>query len=577
MEKEVCLTDSSSVKNFTYCPPISKKEFWFPLVLGIIICIVGSFPYIYGKSLENEKGIFMGMVGRGTAGSFGYIMFQRQAWEGKWWFTNQCTPDSPNNSYFNIEWWLLGSLARIASLSVLEFFHVDRCFSIFLFLFSIYYFLALILDTIPQRRFVLLLITTGSGLGWLLRCLNSMFYLSLPLSWDMEGIQILSYLICKPHFIRSITLAVLMYTFLIRGFQTGKVIFFILCGIMALLHSLMRPYLIPESYIMFILIPLLFCIMKKKLEWKWFRLCAIPAIIHFPAILYYFWVSLSDALGMSGWAENHQFMGKPGFLIEYILGIGWTWLVCMIFFIYLVRKCQERISFLVILMWILVAWGICNLYPYWKPGQESGLYAFIIAPPILTIIGPYQWISNYFTQNNAIRNKIFHFLLFLFSQKLLLATLIILISIPTTAFVYYSMFRDLKYGHPQWSYFLSRDAHYALEYLIKNGKENDVVIASPKTSPFIFALTPCRTVTGHFMLTKDYVKKTEDVVRFFKHTQLPVQEEILQKYRVRYIFVGPYEREFVNRDIEIKGTYIPVVDKKDTKLYLVPEHPEKDK
>ncbi len=560
-----------STKNFTYCPPISKWEFVFPFVLGIIVCGVGTFPYKYGKFLEEEKGIFMGVVGRGTAGSFGYIMFQRQASEGRWWLTNQCTPESPKNAYFNVEWWLLGSLARLSSLSVLEFFHMDRCFSAFLFLFAVYYFLSLLLDTIYQRIFVLFLITIGSGFGWLLWGLNSMLHLSLPLSWDMEGIQIFSYLICKPHFIRSITLGILMYAFLIRGFQTKKIKFFILCGVMALLHSLMRPYLIPESYIMFILTPILFCVIQNKWDWEWFYLCVIPAIIHIPAILYYLWVSYSDALGMSGWAENHQFMGKPGFLIEYILGIGWTWLICILFFTYLIKRSTERISFTVILTWILVAWGICNLYPYWKAGQESGLYAFIIVPPILTIIGPYEWISTYFIQHPPTTNKIICILSSLFSHKILLAILVILFSIPTTVFVYYFMFRDLKYGHPQWAYFLPRDASSALDYLKRNGMEEDVVIASPKTSQFIFAHTPCRTITGHFMLTKDYVKKTEDVYRFYTSSDLHIQEEILKKYKVKYIFLGPYEEEFVQNNIKIEGKYFPVVNKREAQLYRVPE------
>jgi len=562
---------AQSIKNFIYYPSISKQEFFFPLVLGIIICIVCTFPYLYGKYLEREKGVFMGMVGRGTAGSFGYIMFQRQAWEGKWWLTNQCTTNSPQNSYFNVEWWFLGRMARLLHISVIGFFHVDRCLSVFLFLFAVYYFLAIIFDSIYQRKFVLLLITFGSGFGWFIGVLNHYLHLSLPLSWDMEGIQIFSYLVCKPHFIRSITLAVLMYAFLIRGFQTGKTKYFILCGIMALLHSLMRPYLIPESYIMFALVPVLFCAIQKKFEWKWFYLCAIPAVIHAPAILYYLWVSVSDALGMSGWSENYQFMGKPGFLIEYVLGIGWTWMICMIFFVYLVKKCRERISFLVIFVWLMVAWGICNLYPYWKAGQESGLYAFLIVPPILSVIGPYPWINDYITQHTTTENKVLRFLSFLFSKKLLLAILIILISIPTTIFVYYSMFRDLKYGHPQWAYFLSEDENAVLEYLKKNGKEEDVVIASPKTSQFIFAFTPCRTVTGHFMLTKDYAPKTGDVFRFYTCGDLSTMEEILKKYKVKYILDGLYEQETFHKKVELPDRYIVIFNKGNTKLFAVPE------
>ncbi len=557
-------------QDFTFCPHIHFREFLFPVLLSIFVCIIGSIPYLYGKSLEDGNRVFMGMVGRGTPGSFGYIMFQRQAWEGKWWLTNQCTPETSSGSFFNLEWWILGRTARLINLSVIQFFHIERCLSVLFFLIGVYYLIAIVIDELNLRRFTLLLITFGSGFGWLIWGMNRYLHLSLPLSWDVEGIQIFSYLICKPHFIRAIALAVLMYAFLVRGFQTGKLKYFILSGAMALLHSLMRPYLIPESYIMFLLIPFLFCLIQKKWEWRWFYLSLIPAIIHFPAIIYYLWMSFMDPLGMSGWSQNHQFMGKPGFLIEYIAGIGWTWLICMAFFVYLVRKCKERISFLIVFTWIMVAWGICNLYPYWKPGQESGLYAFFIVPPISTMIGPYQWLSDFFSGHKK-ENVIFQYLSWVFLRKSLLALLVILFSIPSSVLIYYFMFHNLKHGHPQWAYFLSKDSYSTLDYLSKNGKEGDVVLASPKTSQFIFAFTPCRTVTGHFMLTKDYVKKTEDVYRFYGDAKNQIsQEDILKKYHIKYVIWGPYEREISQEKPKILNSFSTIFGSGNTYLYTVP-------
>jgi len=529
-------------KDFTYCPPISKQEFLFPLVWAILICILGSFPYLYGHYIAGENRVFMGMVGRGTSGSLGYIMFQQQAWEGKNLLVNQCTPENLDTSFFHVEWWLLGRLARWLHLSVIAFFHVDRIISVFLFSFAVYYLIAINLDIISHRRFVFVLITVCSGFGWIILLLNKFFNLSLPLGKDLEGIQILSYLICKPHFVRSLTCAVLMYAFLIRGFQTGKTKYFILSGLMALIHSLMRPFLIPESYIMFALTPILFCWFQNKWEKKWFYLSLIPAVIHFPAILYYLWMSISDPLGMSGWSQNNQFLGKPGFLIEYIIGVGWTWLACLVFFFYLTKKCKERISFLILFSWILVAWGICNLYPYWKPGQESGLYAFFIVPPILTMVGPYTWFTEKIKElkiKNKLEYPIFKWKHFL----IVISILIILFSIPSSAFVYVSMFNDLKDGHPIWTYYLTKDSFNGLQYMNNKVDENAVVLASPRTSPFIFAYTHCKTVTGHFMLTRDYVQKNGDVIRFFSDTlNKEFQREILMRYNVDLIFFGPYEK-----------------------------------
>ena len=133
------------------------------------------------------------------------------------------------------------------------------------------------------------------------------------------------------------------------------------------------------------------------------------------------------------------------------------------------------------------------------------------------------------------------------------------------------MFRDLKYGHSQWAYFLSEDENAALEYLKKNGKEGEIVMASPKTSQFIFAFTPCRTVTGHFMLTQDYAPKTADVFRFYTCGDLSIMEEILKKYKVKYILDGPYEQETFHKKVELPNRYTLIFNKGNTKLFTVPE------
>ncbi len=518
-------------EEFQYIPQYSLNEFVLPVVVGIFVFAIGSVPYIYGYSIANEERVFTGLVGKGTAGTNGYLMFLRQTIEGEKWHRNQCTPEKINKPYINIEWWILGRIARVLNLSPIQFFHLDRFFAVLLFALSLYFLLVATLSSVLQRIFCFFLIVFGSGFGWVLWMLNHYLDINLPLSWDVEGTQIFGYLVNKPHFIRGFGLAILMYSMLIRGFQTGKPGYFLVGGIVALLHSFMRPFLIPESYAVCFLFPLFYCWRLRNWESKWFVLSSLPAIISLPGVLYYVWLTITDPLGMKGWSEYHQFLGKPGFLIEYVFGVGWTFLLLIPFFFYIVKRCVEKVSYLIIFTWLMIAWLVCNLYPYWKVGQESGLYAFLVVPPILTVIGPYKWLLDML---NSLRWRGVDFLKT--RGLILLASILILGSLPSSAYVYTNMFTSLKYGHPLWTYYMSRGTFNALNWLKAKASRDAVVIASFRTSQFIFANTNCKSVTGHFMLTREFVKKDEEVKRFYVEADnIDFQRYLIRKYNIEYI------------------------------------------
>ncbi len=81
----------------------------------------------------------------------------------------------------------------------------------------------------------------------------------------------------------------------------------------------------------------------------------------------------------------------------------------------------------------------------------------------------------------------------------------------------------------------------------------------------------CKTVTGHFMLTKNYVQKNGDVIRFYSETSnKELQREILRRYNVDCVFFGPYEKELSRGEKPIIFDELTkIFSEGDTEIYQV--------
>ncbi|MCX8065763.1 MAG: hypothetical protein N3G21_11440 [Candidatus Hydrogenedentes bacterium] len=555
----------SQKDEFHIAPVYSSKEYFLPILVGVLVIIIGSFPYIYGYYIAGNEKVFMGMVGRGTHASFGYIMFQRQALEGKTFLRNQCTPEPLGSRYFNPEWWIMGRLASWCNISLIQLHHIDRILSVLLFVITVYYLLSVTLETFSQRAFVFLLIVFGSGFGWVIWTFNYFFKTGYPISWDIQGVQVFGYLINKPHFIRAFVFATLMYAWLIRGFQSSYLIYFLLSGFAGFVHIIIRPYYIPETFILYLILPPIHFWVTKKTDKRILLYSIIAIALHIPAFAYYAWFAIDDPLGMRGWSVKDHFLGKPGMLIEYVMGIGWTFLLCIFFIHYIVRQCKKRLTILMIFVWALVSWGVCNLYPYWKLGHEGGLNVFWVAMPILTIFGPWTWLKEFISKTEKLQ--------ILFSNKVLFVggLLLILLSTPSSIYVYANMFTSLRNGHPLWTYYATKDLYDSFQWLNENTEEDSVVLATQRTSQLVFAWTHCKTVTGSFILTINFGQKDAEVNRFYTESDCEsFSKNLLEKYRVKYVYYGPYEKE-LSKEIppKILTELKPIFKKGDTEIYKV--------
>jgi hypothetical protein len=288
---------------------IRAAEWLFPAVLALIMVALGTLPYVYAYSLQDEQLRFMGRLDRDPQDMNVHRMLSKQAQEGRILFGNRMTSDELPRTYFNLEWWLEGSAERWTGLSTDAVFHLGRVLSVLYLAFAAYALCAVCLDTVNQRRFAAALICFGSGLGWAVWLhahladypMTLMTYtvrgITLPLPPDVHGISVFHKSFSKPHTVRVLGSAMLFGALLIQGARSGRLRWFVLAGLVLALRFVLRPYELPESFVLLAAIPTVLMLREGRFSWKKYLPYALAGAIAVPQALFYVYVALKEPLG----------------------------------------------------------------------------------------------------------------------------------------------------------------------------------------------------------------------------------------------------------------------------------------
>ena len=536
---------------------IQMREYRFPIILALFILVLGTLPYIYGYMNANEDDVFMGFVGRGTPGAHGYLMFGKQVADGNVFLENRMTPDRLPANYFNLEWWVWGNTARILGLSLMETFHFFRCLAVMVFILGTYFLASQCTTSIALRRIAVGLVCLGAGFGWIATLLNSYVGTHLQPLLDMKGVVIFGYLINKPHFIRAGICVVFTYAFLLKGVRTGQLRYYVLSGLAALTHSAIRPFHIPETFLLYALLPVL--LMLREQTWKprlWWG-PFLAGLINLPGIAYYVWLSRTGALGISGWTP------QPVHLLSYLIWLGVPFVCCVLAFLVVPWMKQFKdmhVETLFLALWALVAYALNESYPYWFAGWEGGFYAFQIGIPILFVTrlvpGAGAWLKE---RSDFVRK----------GSSLQWIALLCIITVPGTTLVYKTFFDTLKEpSNNLHTYYISKGLHESLLWLNDHANTSEVVMCSEPVGQFVPRFSDCKVIVGHIMLTTNYHIRNQEVGRFYRdQDDHAFKQSILDKHGVRFVLYSPFEKQIGAIAPENNPWLRPVFQAGDTTIY----------
>jgi len=531
------------------------SSYRFPLFLAVVLIAAGSLPYAYGYWHAQPSERFVGFVGRAVPANNEYLMFAKQAQQGLWLFENRLTPEPLPRAYFGPEWWLFGRVARWTGLPLIGVFHLHRALAAVLVVFSCAYLISLCLQTGFQRRLALALIVFGSGFGWipwlgsklyehLMPLAGPLFGANLPaslnlppvLSRDIDGVMISNYLVNMPHFMLAGAFIVLTYAFLLAAERDGvqRRGYFILSGLCAMIHLLIRPYAFPEICLVYALFFAFMSYRDGRLSWGRFFNYAMMAVWLVPALAYYLILAHTNALGISGWER------KSGYFFEYILWYGLPFVLLALYFQGLGYHRRMTQPQLLMTLWFCVAFFLAQLYPYFKAGEEAALFPFVVVPAVLAVDVPlrrlHRWVmqGRLWTRFGARRMSPQTF-------KYAAATTLVVFCSFSSLVCYGRMFTRLDSNH--YSYYVSDDLYEAFMWLDAKSQPGEVVLTGLETCPFIPRYAQNKVFTGQDMLTSNFSEKNRLLWRFLgTRGDDQFKRELVKQFNIRYVLMGPREK-----------------------------------
>jgi hypothetical protein len=520
---------------------ISKKE-WFRVVIwAIVILAISSLPYLVAWIATPPGYQFGGIVVNPLDGN-SYLAKMRQGWEGSWRFRLAYTPETHNGAYVYLFYLALGHLARLLSLPLVVVYHVARMLAGLALLITVYGFLSHLTDNRRERRLAFWLVSASAGLGWLGAALNT-FPIDL---WVPEAFAFYS-LAANPHF----PLAIALMLIIVAGVLWPRegIWGWLIPGLVALLLALVQPFALVPVYVTLAL----YLLLRARMESSWLPpgLVAASGAVLFsaPVMVYDYWVYTTDP-ALSVWAAQNVTPSPP--VWDLMLGYGIVGLLSLLGAVAVVRDRD----------WgglALAAWGSgCIVLAYFPFSLQRRFLTGLGLPlAILASLAVTRWL---WPKLSARRER-------------LASVLVVGLSSMGTLFLLAVLSMGVLNRDPQVGLFdhlyLSRDEVIAMGWL-SDRAQNEVVLASPRTSMFLPGWAGVRVMMGHPFETIDAETKEAQVETFFRCELSDAEwHQIQSAYQIHYVFVGPAEQALGGGETCLNGL-VPAFRQGAVTIYRLP-------
>ncbi len=538
---------------------VSPSEWrWVAIVSGILVTLT-LLPYAWALIASVDTPYtFMGILSNPKDGAT-YLSKIQQGADGNWLFELRHTPQSHDPAGFHLFYLGLGHIASLFGLSNVVIFHLARVATSFFMFAGLYNLGASIWSRPRPRRLFFMLVSVGSGLGWL-----ALVFYPGELAPDLlvpEGFPLLA-AYTNPHFPLAIGCQALLTTIFIRVFRpgyfeaptsdNGGLSVIILSIILAIISPpsliamggalvafiLIRGYLLtktarqnPKFQQKLIENHQIIPISKFQVpmhEARWAAMLILPAA---PLALYYLMVfRFNDVFG----DFNQQNITISPNIILFIFGYGLLLILAIPGLLRAFRRFEPD-GDQIMLLWFLV-----NVLLIYTPfALQRRLFIGLIIPIVYFAV---RAIEDYWVERVP--------------ERLRMASLIFL-------FVFILPTHVFTFGAPLAFAVLDQEAgadnlllvheNYlaAFDELDAMGGKNGVVLSSPAIGLWLPSQTQMRPVYGHEFETVPAEERREQVEDFYRGIDcVTLLESDKLPFHVRYVLWGPKEDDMgiITRD-----------------------------
>jgi hypothetical protein len=520
---------------------ISRREYRFVLIVGIIALAITSVPYILGAAWATQDRVFGGFV-YATEDTYSYLAKMRQGAQGAWLFHIAYTSEPHVGTLFFPFHLLLGKVAAFLpggdlTVQMVWVYHAARWVFGLGLLLTVYRFVAEFTERVAVRRVTWLMVTFTGGLGWLIVALGQSDWLGFqPLDFILpEGFTFLV-LYAFPHIALARTLLLWGILFLLKAWEAETEIsnlksqisrsrWSALAGLSWLLMGLIVPFYVPVAWAVMGAAWLVLCLRHRRVMWGEVWLAAIPALISAPVVGYSLWVFNSDPVYAVWSAQNLILSPHP---LHYLAAYG----VPLLLAAFAVRDAwrSERP------VWLALAWvGVVPFLVYLPFNLQRRLVEGVQVPLSLLAAWGLVEISN--LQSPVSRGKRQEA-----RGRRWLIVSVVLVAMSLTNVMLVAGNALVLQWHPAPVY---RDVAEvaALGWLGGQIEPDDVVLSSYETGNYLPARVWARVFVGHGPETVHFAEKKALMTRFFDAaTDNAWRQELLKGYDIDYVFWGPAER-----------------------------------
>lgn len=494
-------------------------------VFSILVLLLTSVPYVLGYATQGDEWVFSGFV-FGVEDGNSYMAKMLRGAAGEWLFRTPYTALPQQGVLAFAPYYLLGKLTSPPGQheQLVALFHLFRWGSGIAAILASYDFLSLFLREASWRRWGVILVNLGGGLGWLLILLGQGDWLgSLPLGiYSPETFGFLS-LFGLPHL--ALARALFLWglcVFLFPEFAPKSIKAGIFVGLLWLLMGLMQPLTVVLAWVVlgsFVGMLTLIWVWKfwfqKETDWPdlriWYRRSAWVVAVSAPIVIYTFWVFNTDPVLKAWTGQNLILSPHPG---HYLIAYGLLIPFAVPGVLYLIKQRKDP-------SWLLLSWSLALPFLVYAPY------------PLQRRLAEGYWVVLVTMALASFEN--------IAKPRLLVLRWLLLLCLPTTLLLLAGGTQAA--GNPRPPIFRPRAEVQAFEWLSAETELDQVVLASYETGNALPAWAAVHVLIGHGPESIDLAELRPRIARFYL-SETPDTEriELLDEFRVDYVFWGPTER-----------------------------------
>jgi len=530
-------------------PLISGSEWRWVLLWTMAASLVVNVPYLFGWAVSTPRTQFGGAV-YNVQDVNSYLAKMRQGARGEWLFHIPYTVEEHPGTIIYLFYLLLGKVAALTGLFLEWTFNLARLVCGALLLSTVYAFAARFTPHRAVRRIAFLLIAFSGGLGWLLTLLGKPQWLGmLPIDLILpEGYAFLT-LYSSPHI--ALATACILWGLLrvqqgcvndrIAPVLSGAVSFFI--------AALIGGFYLLVPYAVLVTHWLVIALRRRQPDWKtagWIVLSGmLPALV----IGYTYYFFASDPVYRTWAAQNLVRSPHP---LHYLAGYAIVGALALLGGLWAVRRRRWQLQ--LPLIWVAIVpvllYSPFNLQRRLIIGAQTPLC-------LLAALGLVHALALPFGRLRVVRRLSRHPRYSRAGMRGLLIAAVIMLTVPTNLLLILG--NGVEVAQRKAPIFHSGAELDALDWLRTHTAPDDTVLCAYETGNYVPARAGNRVLLGLGTETIHVERKRAEVLRFFDAAQTDAwRQELLKRYQVAYVLIGPNERALGSFNPD-RASYLHVV------------------